>query len=133
MQTLSGIIPYERMVNLPRFQTKSGECTIDLRHIVYLSAQGNYTAFHLQSGECVITSLSLSTYAPLLEIKGFIRIYKSYLLNLMYLGQCRIQRFEGLTLPTGQTIAIARRRRTMLKKAVKQIAVSVSSSGQCCN
>lgn len=109
----------ESAVQLPRFQTKSGERIIDPRSILYLSAQGNYTLFHLVNGEQVVTSLSLSSYAPLLEKHGFLRLHKSYLLNLHYLGQCTIQQFMFLTLPCGRTIEVARRRRKNLKKIVK--------------
>ncbi|WP_428662185.1 LytR/AlgR family response regulator transcription factor [Runella sp.] len=119
MNNFSGVISYESVVTLPRFQTKSGECAIDLQQIVYLSAQSNYTMFHLKSGERVITSLPLSMYSSALEAKGFIRIHKTYLLNLIYLDQCTILRFERVTLPTGEIITIARRRRKTLKKMIR--------------
>lgn len=119
MHTLPVITPFESAVFLPRFQTKAGEQVIDLRRILYLSGQGNYTLFHLEDGEQVVTSHSLSTYAPLLERLGFLRLHKSYLLNLHYLGQCTVQQFMFLTLPDGHTIEIARRRRTSFKRMVK--------------
>ncbi|AEI49656.1 LytR/AlgR family response regulator transcription factor [Runella slithyformis] len=111
-------IPFESAVQLPRFQTKNGEQTIDLRRILYLSAQGNYTRFHLDDGEQVITSHSLSIYARLLEKHGFVRVHKSHLLNLEFLRHCRIQRSQWLVLPDRQTLEIARRRRAKLKKTM---------------
>ena len=110
----------ESAVTLPRFQTKSGERMIAPQQIVYLCAHSNYTCFHLANGEKVITSLSLSTYAPLLEKLGFVRIHKSFLLNLHYLSQCTFHQLYELTLPTGQIIEIARRRRPALKKIIKE-------------
>lgn len=118
MNSFPFIVSLESAVELPRFQTKSGERSIELRRIVYLSAQLNYTVFHLETGEQVVTSLSLSTYAELLENRGFMRLHKSYLLNLHYLTGCTIQRFKSLTLPTGKIIEIARRRRAILKKVL---------------
>ena len=44
---------------IPRFKNKAGKCTIELDDIVFLSALGNYTVFHLMSGEQVTTSLPL--------------------------------------------------------------------------
>ncbi len=116
-------IPYESRVRLPRFQTKSGIYAIDLQQIMYLSARSNYTVFHLKNGEHVITSLSLNIYTSLLEEKGFMRIHKSYLINLYYVDQCQILRFEVLTLPTGQSITIARRRRTALKNRLNDLSL----------
>lgn len=133
MNNFSGIIPYESVVALPRFQTKAGECVIDLQQLVYLSAQVNYTMFHLESGERVITSLPLSKYAPFLEAKGFIRIHKTYLLNLLYLDQCTIMHFERLMLPTGEVITIARRRRKTLKQMLKQMESGTKSVGYSTN
>lgn len=119
MNSYPNMMPYESVVYLPRFQTQSGTTHIDLGRIVYLSGQGNYTLFHLEDGECVLTSLSLSTYALFLEKHGFMRLHKSYLLNLYYLNQCHIHQFLVLTLPSGQTLEIARRRRAALRKMTK--------------
>lgn len=119
MSAIAGFYGAKSAVQLPRFQTKAGEDTIDFQRIVYLSAQVNYTIFHLVEGEYVLTSLSLSTYSALLENYGFMRIHKSYLLNLHYLHQCRIHHFASLTLPSGQTLAISRRKRATLRKMVK--------------
>ena len=84
MDTFTPMIPKESAVFLPRFQTKAGEKSIDICRIVYLKVQINYTMFYLSDGEQVITTLSLSNYARLLEPHGFIRIHKSYLVNERY-------------------------------------------------
>ncbi|AXE21994.1 LytTR family transcriptional regulator (plasmid) [Runella rosea] len=109
----------ESAVQLPRFHTKAGEQFIDLVRIVYLKAQLNYTVFQLSDGEQVVTSLSLGSYAALLESQGFIRIHKSYLLNLHYLQQCSLKPNHQLVLPDGKRAVIARRRRSMVKKIIK--------------
>ena len=110
----------ESVVSLPRFQTKEGKSAIAMKHIVFLSAMSNYTLFHLASGEQVVTSLSLSVYEPLLENLGFMRIHKSTIFNLYFLDRCTFRRAHTLTLPTGQTIDIARRRRTAIKKIIQE-------------
>lgn len=120
MSVILGIPTFESAVTLPRFQTKSGERQIDPRRIVYLSAQVNYTLFHLDSGEQVITTHSLSIYASLLETRGFVRVHKSYLLNSFYLNRCQLQRSTELILPNGITLEVARRRRSTLRKMIKK-------------
>ncbi len=119
MNTFSNNIPFESAVELPRFHTKAGESRIDLTRIVYLNAQLNYTVFHLNDGEKIITSLPLSLYNTLLEKHGFMRLHKSHLLNLHYLPQCRVERFQQLVLPDKKVIPIARRRRNALKKTMQ--------------
>ncbi|WP_428661265.1 hypothetical protein [Runella sp.] len=71
----AGVYGLEGAVSLPRLPTKARESVIDLRRIMYLSAQGNYTVFHLETGEQVLTSLPLCIYATLLEEHGFMRIH----------------------------------------------------------
>jgi two-component system, LytTR family, response regulator len=119
MKKSPSINAIESPVLLPRFRTRSGEHSIDARRIIYLSGNGNYTIFHLATGEQVITTLSLSAYSPLLEIYGFIRVHKSHLLNTHYLDMCQWVRLSELTLPNGKTIEVARRRRKTIKKMVK--------------
>jgi len=121
MYNFLGVIPTESVIHLPRFQTKDGEHFIDLRRIVCLNAQLNYTMFQLDDGERVVTSHSLSMYAALLEKQGFIRLHKSHLLNLYYLSQCQILHFERLVLPSGQILEISRRKRTVLRRTLKSL------------
>lgn len=116
MNRLPELPVLENILLLPRFRTKAGETAIDVYRIVYLSGQGNYTVFHLADSEQIVTSLSLSFYAPILENYGFLRVHKSCLLNLHYLSQCSLYRYEHLTLPDKKHIQIARRRKSLLKK-----------------
>ncbi|AXE20577.1 LytTR family transcriptional regulator [Runella rosea] len=116
MNTFLGVTPFENVVYLPRFQTKNGNNTIDPKQILFLVAQGNYTLFHLKMGEQVLTSLPLGTYVSTLEWYGFVRIHKSYLVNLDCLQECTIQRFSIVTFPNGEVVEIARRRRNKLKR-----------------
>ncbi len=119
MTAIAGLAVSESVVVLPRFQTKIGERMIDPRRIIYLSAQLNYTLFHLENGEHVLTSLPLSFYAPLLEAYGFIRVHKSYLLNGYHLNKCFLRNNRELRLPNGTVIEVARRRQTAFKRLVK--------------
>jgi two-component system LytT family response regulator len=114
MDVFASIIPFENSVQLPRFHTKAGEQFIDLGRIVYLKAQLNYTVFYLLDGEQVVTSLSLSTYARLLEPCGFVRLHKSCLLNGQYLSRCEVIENQLLILPDRQQVTIARRRKAKI-------------------
>lgn len=119
MTAIAGLAMSESVVALPRFQTKMGERMIDPRRIIYLSAQLNYTLFHLENSELVLTSLPLSFYASFLEAYGFIRVHKSHLLNGYYLNKCFLKSNRQLRLPNGTVIEVARRRQTAFKRLVK--------------
>lgn len=116
MNTFPSVTPFENVLYLPRFQTKNGENAINPKQISFLVAQGNYTLFHLKTGEQVLTSLPLGSYVPMLEWYGFVRIHKSYLVNLDSLQECVIVRFSIVTFPNGEVVEIARRRRNTLRK-----------------
>ncbi|RDB02427.1 LytR/AlgR family response regulator transcription factor [Runella aurantiaca] len=116
MNTFPQVTPFENVVYLPRFQTKNGKNTINPKQISFLVAQGNYTLFHLKTGELVLTSLPLGSYVSMLEWYGFVRIHKSYLVNLDCLLECTIQSFSIVTFPNGEVVEIARRRRNKLRK-----------------
>ena len=120
MSTSVNSVSIESAVRLPRFQTKSGEQTVDLKRIVYLTAQRNYTYFYLSDDEQVTATLPLSYYASLLEKHGFIRVHKSYLLNNRFLGQCSFKKGDILILPNRHTISVSRRRRSEFLKVFKQ-------------
>ncbi len=124
------LIPFESAVQLPRFHTKAGEQFIDLSRIVYLKAQLNYTLFHLVDGEQVVTSLSLSTYARLLEPCGFVRLHKSCLLNGQYLSRCEVIENQLLILPDRQQVTIARRRKGIIKRLKVKINEVITNKGR---
>lgn len=70
MNTFLGVPPFENVAYLPRFQTKNGKNTINPKQISFLVAQGNYTLFHLKTGEQVLTSLPLGSNVSILSGMG---------------------------------------------------------------
>lgn len=110
----------ESQVELPRFRTKDGATCIELSRIICLRAQLNYTMFQLTDGEQIVTSLSLSEYAALLEPYGFVRLHKNCLVNGDFLAKSILR--EGgsmLSLPGGEKLPVARRRRREIKLKLK--------------
>lgn len=59
---------------------------LPLNEIVYLSAEGSYTSFHLNDGKTLISGKNLKTYASVIEQHpDFVRVHRSYIINQGYL------------------------------------------------
>ncbi len=59
---------------------------LPLNEIVYLSAEGSYTSFHLHEGKSLISGKNLKTYASVVEQHpDFVRVHRSYIINQGYL------------------------------------------------
>lgn len=54
---------------------------INVDNILWLSAEGSYTSFHLLKGEPVVVSRHLKEYAEMLSSFNFYRLHRSYLVN----------------------------------------------------
>ena len=55
---------------------------IKAEHVVHCEANDNFTKFHLQDGRNMLICRTLKHYQQVLEPLGFVRIHKSYLINL---------------------------------------------------
>lgn len=88
-----------------------GKCLLPFADIVFIEAQGNYTAFHLRHGQHSLTSKSLGFYGDKLPDQ-LIRVHKSYFVNLLY-----VMTFDGafVHLTSGQRLPVSRRRRREVK------------------
>ncbi len=54
---------------------------INVDNILWLSAEGSYTSFHLLKGEALVVSRHLKEYADMLSSYNFYRLHRSYLVN----------------------------------------------------
>ncbi|GAB5526044.1 MAG: LytTR family DNA-binding domain-containing protein [Roseivirga sp.] len=54
---------------------------INVDNILWLSAEGSYTSFHLLKGETLVVSRHLKEYAEMLNSFNFYRLHRSYLVN----------------------------------------------------
>ena len=84
---------------------------IIVRDVIMLEGEGNYTYFHLKCGKKILLSRTMKEYCELFEQNDFVRITKSYLINLNYLKE--VEKLGELTviMQSGQRIEISRRRK----------------------
>ena len=89
---------------------------IIVRDVIMLEGEGNYTYFHLKCGKKILLSKTMKEYCELFEQNDFVRITKSYLINLNYLKE--VEKFGEMTviMQSGQRIEISRRRKNLFNQ-----------------
>lgn len=84
---------------------------VELEEILYAEASGNYTNFYFRAEHPICTSKPIHEYEELLSDSGFVRIHKSFLVNLIHIKQY----FKGeggyVLLSNGKEIEVARRKK----------------------
>jgi len=68
-----------------KLNTRSGYFFVDPAEIIYIEADGNYSKITLGSGKSELSTLSLGNLEKLVEGGSFLRVSRSYLLNMKYI------------------------------------------------
>lgn len=98
-----------------------GFLVVDLKDILYCEASANYTNFYFNDERSVCTSKLLHEYEHLLADAGFIRIHKSFLINLLHVKEY----FRGcggtVILSNGKELEVARRKKDLFLDKMKEV------------
>jgi DNA-binding LytR/AlgR family response regulator len=70
-----------------RLNTRTGYVFVDTADILYCEADGNYSYIWLTSGKKETSTLNLGSIMKLLDSGAFLRISRSYLVNMHYLSR----------------------------------------------
>jgi len=110
--------PTEMRLCLP---TLKGFIILKLDEIIYCEAERSYTIFHLEANKSVIVSKPLLDYENLLGDAGFLRIHKSFLINLRHVKE--YQRGEGgmVIMNNNSEIEVSRRKKEQFLLKIKEI------------
>lgn len=110
--------PLEMRLCLP---TLKGFIVLKLEDIIYCEAERSYTIFHLEGNKTVTVSKPLLEYDTLLKDTTFLRIHKSFLVNLHHVKE--YQRGEGgLVIMTDNTeIEVSRRKKEEFLLKIKEV------------
>ncbi len=93
--------------------------TPENNEITYLEADINYTIFHLKNGKKMISSFTLKKYETDVQLNGFLRVHKSFLLNPQFIKNFNQQGKKGtIQLTNGKILEVSRRKLTMVKKQI---------------
>jgi two-component system LytT family response regulator len=87
---------------------------IDIQNIIYCEASGNYTNFHFTKIPHICASKPIHEYEELLGDSNFVRVHKSFLVNLEHIKE--YIRGEGGTviLSNAHEIEVSRRKKDLL-------------------
>src|SRR5690606_36204335 len=111
-------LPSEMKLCLPTFK---GFIIRRLDEIIYCEAERSYTIFHIVGSKPVIVSKPLLEYESLLDDTSFLRIHKSFLVNLHHVKE--YQRGEGgvVIMSNDAEIEISRRKKDQFLLRIKEI------------
>ncbi|RDB05246.1 LytR/AlgR family response regulator transcription factor [Runella aurantiaca] len=85
------------------------QVVIQTDQLMCMEGCGNYTFLYTNDGKRYLVSKTLKSYAAILDDQVFLRVHKSWIINLKYLQEfCEYER--SLKLRGGREIAISRRR-----------------------
>jgi len=110
--------PAEMRLCLP---TLKGFIILKLEEIIYCEAERSYTIFHIDGGKTVTVSRPLFDYDNLLKETSFLRIHKSFLVNLYHVKE--YQRGEGgvVIMSDNAEIEVSRRKKDQFLLKVKEV------------
>lgn len=93
--------------------TMQGVYLFDPAEIIYCEGVGNYTRFHFAGRSPMLVSRTIKEYEELLYDHHFLRVHKSYLVNLGHVGKYEK---EGLLhMSNGDQVAVSRRKKDEVK------------------
>ncbi len=93
---------------------------VNLREIIYCEASSNYTNFHFTDRPVICASKPIHEFEALLEDAGFLRIHKSFVINLEHVKE--YIRGEGGTviLSNGHDVEVSRRKKEVFITRMKE-------------
>ncbi len=102
------------MDNMLAIRTGSGISFVDFHDILYCRADGRYTHVYLNNGKSVLTARLLKTFENKLPDDVFIRIHKSYIININCISNFRKGNNVFTVKGTSTELEVAKRRRKIL-------------------
>jgi two-component system LytT family response regulator len=93
---------------------------VDIQNILYVEADSNYSNFHFVNKSVVCASKPVHEYATLLEDCNFVRIHKSYVVNLDHVTTYIKGEGGSVILSGGQEIEVSRRKKELLMSRMKE-------------
>lgn len=93
---------------------------VELSDILYCEANSSYTNFHFVNRHLICASKPLHEYESLLADSHFIRIHKSYLVNIEYIREYVRGDGGSVILTNGQEIEVSRSKKEVLIARMKE-------------
>ena len=93
---------------------------VALDDILFAEATGNYTNLYFTNQPLICTSKPIHEYEELLSDTGFVRIHKSYLVNLLHVKEYLKGEGGSVVLTNGKEVEVARRKKDIFLSKMKE-------------
>lgn len=93
---------------------------VEVSNIVFCEASANYTNFHFTDKSVICASKPIHEYETLLADCHFIRIHKSFLINLEHVKEYIRGEGGSVLLSTGDEVEVSRRRKDLFISRMKE-------------
>jgi two-component system, LytTR family, response regulator len=93
---------------------------INLSEIIYCEASSNYTNFHFINRPLICASRPIHEYEALLTDSNFIRLHKSFLVNLEHVKEYIRGEGGSVILSNGDEVEVSRRKKDLLMTRMKE-------------
>ena len=93
---------------------------VELKNVLFCEASGSYTNFHFTNQPLICSARPIYEYEEMLADSGFIRIHKSYMVNLLHIKE--YIRGEGgmVILSNAREIEVSRRKKDLFISRMKE-------------
>jgi two-component system LytT family response regulator len=96
--------------------TVDGLIFIKIDEVVCIAADTSYSEFYLADGKRIVSSKSISVYEEYLKNRLFVRVHKSYLINLKYIKSYQRGRGGHVCMSNGMHIKVGESKKDELLK-----------------
>lgn len=98
---------------------------VNLKDIVRLEADDNYTHLHLKDGQRITASKTIKSYDDLLQSVNFFRVHKRHVINLNYMR--KFVKGDGgyIVMDDDKQIEVSRRRRPAFLEQIRTLQANI--------
>lgn len=101
---------------------KNGLSYYSIEEIVSLEAEGSYTRIHFSSGKPILVSRGLRDFEISLAEKGFLRVHKSFLINMEHISELHRDDNGYLVMSNGAKIYLSSKDKGEIIKKLKEFS-----------
>jgi len=106
--------------NLQQNGSVKGIKVIEITDIIYCEASSNYTNFHLTTGVTLCSSRPIFEYETLLEDSSFVRVHKSFLVNLQHIQEYIRGEGGSIIMTNNHEVEVSRRKKEAFIKKMQE-------------
>jgi two-component system, LytTR family, response regulator len=93
-----------------------------INDILCLEAESNYTYFYTACGKKYIAARTMKDFFTDLAALGFVRVHKSFIVNLKHIKAYDFKKSMAITLVNGREVLVSRRKRKDFEYLATQFA-----------